>query len=59
LGPIVPQSNPVRVAEELAMLDTLAQGRLVVGLAFTEVVVDFLERHEAFVISRTETLIHP
>jgi alkanesulfonate monooxygenase SsuD/methylene tetrahydromethanopterin reductase-like flavin-dependent oxidoreductase (luciferase family) len=32
LGPIVPQSNPVRVAEELAMLDTLAEGRLVVGL---------------------------
>jgi alkanesulfonate monooxygenase SsuD/methylene tetrahydromethanopterin reductase-like flavin-dependent oxidoreductase (luciferase family) len=32
LGPIVPLSNPVRVAEELAMLDTLAQGRLVVGL---------------------------
>ena len=32
LGPIIPQSNPVRVAEELAMLDTLAQGRLVVGL---------------------------
>jgi alkanesulfonate monooxygenase SsuD/methylene tetrahydromethanopterin reductase-like flavin-dependent oxidoreductase (luciferase family) len=32
LGPIVPQSNPVRVAEELAMLDTLSQGRLVVGL---------------------------
>ena len=32
LGPIVPQSNPVRVAEELAMLDTLARGRLVVGL---------------------------
>src|SRR5262249_18960938 len=31
-GPIVPHSNPVRVAEELAMLDTLAQGRLVVGL---------------------------
>ncbi len=27
--------------------------------AFVEVVVDFLERHEAFVISRTETLIHP
>jgi 4,5:9,10-diseco-3-hydroxy-5,9,17-trioxoandrosta-1(10),2-diene-4-oate hydrolase len=26
--------------------------------AFTEVVVDFLERHEAFVISRTETVIH-
>src|SRR6185436_6372990 len=32
LGPIVPHSNPVRVAEELAMLDTLAQGRLIVGL---------------------------
>ena len=32
LGPIVPVSNPIRVAEELAMLDTLAQGRLVVGL---------------------------
>ena len=32
LGPIVPQSNPVQVAEELAMLDTLSQGRLVVGL---------------------------
>jgi alkanesulfonate monooxygenase SsuD/methylene tetrahydromethanopterin reductase-like flavin-dependent oxidoreductase (luciferase family) len=32
LGPIVPHSNPVRLAEELAMLDTLAGGRLVVGL---------------------------
>jgi len=32
LGPIVPHSNPVRIAEELAMLDNLAQGRLVVGL---------------------------
>src|SRR5882724_9995068 len=32
LGPIVPQSNPVRVAEEIAMLDTMANGRLVVGL---------------------------
>ena len=32
LGPIVPHGNPVRVAEELAMLDTMAQGRLVVGL---------------------------
>jgi alkanesulfonate monooxygenase SsuD/methylene tetrahydromethanopterin reductase-like flavin-dependent oxidoreductase (luciferase family) len=32
LGPIVPHSNPVRVAEELAMLDTMARGRLVVGL---------------------------
>jgi pimeloyl-ACP methyl ester carboxylesterase len=27
--------------------------------AFTEVVVDFLERHEAFVISRTPTVINP
>ena len=27
LGPIVPTSNPVRVAEELAMLDTMAPGR--------------------------------
>lgn len=27
--------------------------------AFTEVVVDFLERHEAFVISRTDTVINP
>jgi 4,5:9,10-diseco-3-hydroxy-5,9,17-trioxoandrosta-1(10),2-diene-4-oate hydrolase len=27
--------------------------------ACTEVMADFLERHEAFVISRTETLIHP
>jgi pimeloyl-ACP methyl ester carboxylesterase len=27
--------------------------------AFAEVTADFLERHEAFVISRTETLIHP
>jgi pimeloyl-ACP methyl ester carboxylesterase len=27
--------------------------------AFTEVAVDFLERHEAFVISRTPTVIHP
>ena len=27
--------------------------------AFTEVVGDFLERHEAFVISRTETVINP
>jgi alkanesulfonate monooxygenase SsuD/methylene tetrahydromethanopterin reductase-like flavin-dependent oxidoreductase (luciferase family) len=32
LGPIVPQSNPIRVAEELAMVDTLSQGRLVVGM---------------------------
>jgi len=27
--------------------------------AYTEVVVDFLERHEAFVISRERTVIHP
>jgi pimeloyl-ACP methyl ester carboxylesterase len=27
--------------------------------AFADVVADFLERHEAFLISRTETLIHP
>jgi pimeloyl-ACP methyl ester carboxylesterase len=27
--------------------------------AFAEVTVDFLERHEAFVINRTQTLIHP
>ncbi len=27
--------------------------------AFVEVVADFLERHEAFVISRTATVIHP
>jgi pimeloyl-ACP methyl ester carboxylesterase len=27
--------------------------------AFTELVSDFVERHEAFIISRTETLIHP
>jgi pimeloyl-ACP methyl ester carboxylesterase len=27
--------------------------------AFCEVVGDFLERHEAFVISRNETVIHP
>jgi pimeloyl-ACP methyl ester carboxylesterase len=27
--------------------------------AFVEVVTDFLERHDAFVISRTETVIHP
>jgi len=27
--------------------------------AFAEVVIDFLERHEAFVISRADTVIHP
>jgi alkanesulfonate monooxygenase SsuD/methylene tetrahydromethanopterin reductase-like flavin-dependent oxidoreductase (luciferase family) len=32
LGPIVSQGNPVRIAEELALLDNLMPGRLVVGL---------------------------
>src|ERR1700723_4033500 len=32
LGPIVPQENPIRIAEELAMVDTMSQGRLIVGL---------------------------
>jgi alkanesulfonate monooxygenase SsuD/methylene tetrahydromethanopterin reductase-like flavin-dependent oxidoreductase (luciferase family) len=32
LGPIVSQSNPVQVAEEVAMLDTLSEGRLVFGM---------------------------
>ena len=32
LGPIVSHSNPVRLAEELAMLDAMAPGRLVVGM---------------------------
>ena len=32
LGPIVPQANPIRIAEELAMVDTMSQGPLVVGL---------------------------
>ncbi len=32
LGPIVSQSNPVQVAEELAMLDNMLPGRLVVGM---------------------------
>jgi alkanesulfonate monooxygenase SsuD/methylene tetrahydromethanopterin reductase-like flavin-dependent oxidoreductase (luciferase family) len=32
LGPIVSHSNPVRVAEEMALLDNLLPGRLVVGL---------------------------
>lgn len=30
LGPLLPLSNPVRVAEELAMLDVMSQGRIVV-----------------------------
>jgi alkanesulfonate monooxygenase SsuD/methylene tetrahydromethanopterin reductase-like flavin-dependent oxidoreductase (luciferase family) len=32
LGPIVPVTNPIRIAEELSMLDNLAPGRIVVGL---------------------------
>jgi alkanesulfonate monooxygenase SsuD/methylene tetrahydromethanopterin reductase-like flavin-dependent oxidoreductase (luciferase family) len=32
LGPIVPQSNPVLLAEEMAMLDTMVEGRLIVGM---------------------------
>lgn len=32
LGPIVAHNNPVRLAEELAMVDMLSGGRLVVGL---------------------------
>jgi alkanesulfonate monooxygenase SsuD/methylene tetrahydromethanopterin reductase-like flavin-dependent oxidoreductase (luciferase family) len=32
LGPIVSQSNPVQIAEDLAMLDNLMPGRLVVGM---------------------------
>jgi alkanesulfonate monooxygenase SsuD/methylene tetrahydromethanopterin reductase-like flavin-dependent oxidoreductase (luciferase family) len=32
LGPIVGHSNPVMLAEELAMLDTMAEGRLIVGM---------------------------
>jgi alkanesulfonate monooxygenase SsuD/methylene tetrahydromethanopterin reductase-like flavin-dependent oxidoreductase (luciferase family) len=32
LGPIVSHSNPVRIAEEMALLDNLLPGRLVVGM---------------------------
>ncbi|MGE5271854.1 MAG: LLM class flavin-dependent oxidoreductase [Thiohalocapsa sp.] len=32
LGPIVGHSNPVQLAEELAMLDTMTEGRLIVGM---------------------------
>lgn len=55
LGPLVPHSDPVRVAEELAG-HAISTDR---PEAFAKVVVDFLERHEAFVISRTQTVIHP
>jgi alkanesulfonate monooxygenase SsuD/methylene tetrahydromethanopterin reductase-like flavin-dependent oxidoreductase (luciferase family) len=32
LGPIVPTANPIRIAEEFAMLDTMAPGRFVFGM---------------------------
>jgi alkanesulfonate monooxygenase SsuD/methylene tetrahydromethanopterin reductase-like flavin-dependent oxidoreductase (luciferase family) len=32
LGPTLPILNPVRVAEEIAMLDTMTGGRLVAGM---------------------------
>jgi alkanesulfonate monooxygenase SsuD/methylene tetrahydromethanopterin reductase-like flavin-dependent oxidoreductase (luciferase family) len=32
LGPIVPTANPIRIAEEMAMLDTMAPGRIVIGM---------------------------
>lgn len=32
LGPIVSHSNPVRLAEEMAMVDAMSNGRLIVGL---------------------------
>jgi alkanesulfonate monooxygenase SsuD/methylene tetrahydromethanopterin reductase-like flavin-dependent oxidoreductase (luciferase family) len=32
LGPTLPILNPVRVAEELAMIDTMSGGRLVAGM---------------------------
>src|SRR5262252_33800 len=32
LGPIVPVNNPIRLAEELAMLDTMLPGRFVFGM---------------------------
>ena len=32
LGPTIPILNPVRVAEELAMVDLLSGGRLIAGL---------------------------
>lgn len=32
LGPLVPVGNPIRIAEELAMLDAMAPGRFVFGL---------------------------
>lgn len=35
VGPIVPQANPIRIAEESVMVDTMSQGQLVVGLLGT------------------------
>jgi alkanesulfonate monooxygenase SsuD/methylene tetrahydromethanopterin reductase-like flavin-dependent oxidoreductase (luciferase family) len=32
LGPTIPMLNPIRVAEEMAMIDALSGGRLIVGL---------------------------
>ena len=32
LGSLIPMLNPVRVAEEVAMLDTMSQGRIVAGM---------------------------
>lgn len=32
LGPLLPLSNPVRIAEEIAMLDNLTDGRVIVAL---------------------------
>jgi len=31
LGPLLPLNNPVRIAEELALLDNLTNGRLIIG----------------------------
>jgi len=50
LGPIVPQANPVRLAEELAMVDTMAEGRLIVGMlrgTTNEALTYDLNPHEA------------
>ena len=32
LGPLLPLHNPVKIAEELAMLDNLSEGRLIAGM---------------------------
>ena len=48
-------------SRQVAEGPTLIQRLVGVALAlqFTDVVADFLERHEAFVISRTPTVINP